>query len=524
MPHRTNPCRTLLALAGAALLAGACSDELVSPRAASDANASASLAAGEGRPRLIPAHVKYSDQGARPATGRSGSATLAVQALQGKDGGTELRVTAGTVATGASAALEKVQVKQINTDGALVRTVNHNHLNSASAVFAYEGLARGSTLQVQGNVDTGARTGVVTVVETVHLRPDLRPSLSAPEAALVGVPVNVVATVTEANGDVGARANCVLMVNDVQADRADGIWVDAGDAVSCAFTHIFSAPGTARLRVLVLDVVPADYDDTNNAAEATMQVSGAEPEPSDFSYYADAQDVVTSGRMLSVGTTQYPDENMVMSDSSIQDRTDTFTATMFNGWMSRSVSLPLTRVEMRQESGGVELHSATYTDVSGDEYGIGAPGCTSRWNGGGALFYLCTSGPEFPHTSFQYLLYGTTIVYSGSAHTTQWYTQTGETYYFYSEYGPEQLTDGLPLFAIGSTVSFSMKITDGAQTYQAATTVVMQEPETTQWTQFEPTGTMCDSGFYSPTQSWSRCWTHAGTTTRRFGWVGYYIE
>jgi hypothetical protein len=53
MPHRTDPVRTLLAVAGAALLAGACSDELVSPHAAPDANAAASVAA-EGNHPLAP--------------------------------------------------------------------------------------------------------------------------------------------------------------------------------------------------------------------------------------------------------------------------------------------------------------------------------------------------------------------------------------------------------------------------------------------------------------------------------------
>jgi hypothetical protein len=366
---------------------------------------------------------------------------------------------------------------------------------------------------------------VVTVTESIHLRPDLRASLQAPAAALVGTPVNIIATVTEANGDLGARANCVLMVNNVQADRADGIWVDAGDAVSCAFTHIFSAPGTAQLRVLVLDVVPGDYDDANNVAEGTTEVTGPEPESSDFSYYAQAEEGVIHQRYVSTGRTEYPEYGLILTDTSISDQSHTFASTMLNGWMSRSVSLPLTRVELQQESAGTVFHSATYTEVSGNEYPwVDYPGCTSRWNGGGALFYICTSGPEFPHTSFQYLVYGAVIVYAGESYLAHWYTETGETYYFYSRYGPDGYTDGIPLFTLGSDARFSVKITDGEQTYQAAARVYMGLPETQTWTQFEPTGTFCDSGFYTPTQSWNRCWTHQGTTTIRRGWTGYYIE
>jgi hypothetical protein len=529
MVHRTPPIRAALALAGLALFAGACSDPLVSPRTAAHARATLS-GAGTGLPQLISSRVKYSDHGARPATGRSGTATLAVQALQGKDGTTELQVSAGTVAQRAPAAprLAKVQVKQFDGDGDLLRTLNYNHLpGGGSASWAYSGLGRGGTLRVQANVNEGSRAEVVTVSGAIRLRPDLRASLTAPEAALVGTPVNILATVTEGNGDVGARADCVLLVDGAEADRASGIWVDAGDAVSCAFAHTFQAAGIHPLQVAVLNVVPGDFDPENNTAGGAIRIDEPATGPSDFSYYAEAEDYVQHELSSSHGSTELPEQRLVISDEWSQERTDAFRSTMFNGWMYRNVSLPLTRVELRQESDGAVIHAATFTDVAGHEYPyLSGVDCTSRWNGG-ALFYLCTSGsPEYPLTSFQYLAFTSAVTYSGVVHTTYWYMDTDETYYFYDPDWSGGWTDGLPPFSLGDRVSFSLRVTDGAATYHAATTVVMEPPVTTAFTLYPPTGTFCDAGVYEGEypQSWNRCWTQEGTRTIRRGWVAEYLE
>jgi hypothetical protein len=54
-------------------------------------------------------------------------------------------------------------------------------------------------------------------------------------------------------------------------DRAEGIWVDAGDSVSCAFTHTF-AGGTHQARVDVGDVNPGDWDPANNSAVTSIAI------------------------------------------------------------------------------------------------------------------------------------------------------------------------------------------------------------------------------------------------------------
>ena len=511
-------------LAALVLLAGACADGLTEPRPAADAARAGFSAAAPDRPALVPSRIKYRDAGARPSTGRSGSSTLTVHALQGRDGTTDLQVDAGTVNAGQAApAIARMQVKQFTTTGALIRTLNHNDPpGGSSASYTYPGLARGAKLQVQANVREPRRTAVVTVDGIIRLRPDLRAALHAPEEVVAGAPVNLLATVTEGNGDLGARADCVLYVDGAEADRARGIWVDAGDAVTCAFTHTFAAAGTPQLRVEVTDVQPGDFDPANNAATGTLRVVQPGPGPSDFSYFALAEDAL----LEEVQTYHMRLENVspaqLLADSMTYRTTTRIRNAMFNGWMSRGVALPLTRVELLQQTGGATVHAATYTDVAGHEYPpVESPGCVSRWSGRGMIFYLCTT-LEYQHTSFQYLYYATDVTYVGQSHLHIWYLETGE-HYFYNNEWTGGWADGEPLFEIGPDYTFSVKITDGGQTWQAGARVVLAPDTPWTWSWYDPTGEYCES-FSDPAETWRRCWTHQGVRTRRVGMASHILE
>lgn len=525
MPHPpVRPFSRAAALAALVLLAGACADDPTEPRPAADAAGAGFSAAAPGRPALVPSRIKYRDAGAKPSTGRSGSSTLTVNALQGKDGATELRVNAGTLDAGQPApAIARVQVKQFTTGGEVIRTLNHNDAPGGSAAaYTYPGLARGAKLQVQANVREPRRTAVVTVDGIIRLRPDLRVALQAPEEVTAGTPVNLLATVTEGNGDVGARADCVLYVDGAEADRARGIWVDAGDAVTCAFTHTFADAGTPQLRVEVADVEPGDFDPANNAATRTLRVVQPGPGPSDFSYFALAEDLL----MEEVQTYRFHLETVspaqLLADSTTYLTTSRIRNAMFNGWMPRGVTLPLTRVELLQQSGGATVHAATYTDVAGHEYQpVASPDCVSRWSGRGMIFYLCTT-MEYQHTSFQYLHYATEVTYAGRSHLHIWYLETGE-HYFYNNEWTSGYTDGEPLFEMGPDYTFSVKITDGDQAWQADARVVLAPDTPWTWSWYAPTGEYCDS-FADSAETWNRCWTHQGVMTRRFGTASHILE
>ena len=228
--------------------------------------------------RKIANAQKYRDEGAKPATGRAGPANISARALLNRDRTTDLEVTTGefdsiVVPPGT---LSKIQLKSFDQNDGLRYARNFNNLNAGGYFrLAMNDVFHHQPLQVQANVRgiDGNRTGVVTLLTGVKLRPDLAAgNLAAPDQTLVGAPVNIAVTVNEINYDVGARANLVLYVNGTEDDRADGIWVDAGGTVSAAFVQRFSAPGTKQLEVKVESVAPSDYDTANNSVTGTIEV------------------------------------------------------------------------------------------------------------------------------------------------------------------------------------------------------------------------------------------------------------
>ena len=138
--------------------------------------------------------VKYKDSGMKPATGRSGDASIEALALLGKDGTTGLEITA-------SGAIDKVQVK-------LPGDVTKNYTDVSGTTFTQSltDLPRLAPVGVQVHVGDGTRAAVVSANEWVKLRPDLVVDHASirPHTA-VGAPYDVTAIVREANGDRRAR-------------------------------------------------------------------------------------------------------------------------------------------------------------------------------------------------------------------------------------------------------------------------------------------------------------------------------
>lgn len=516
MFHPTRFVRALLILPGLALLAGACSDELVAPHAAPDLPASLSTQAAD-QPTRVPNAVKYRDSGARPATGRSGAATLSARALLGKDGATQLEVAAGVVDGAAGpATLEKLQVKHFAADGSFIRTVNHNAVaGSGRETVAYGGLGRGARLQVQGNVRSPQRTGVVTVTETVHLRPDLRASLDVPGQVVAGLPLSIAAAVTEGNGEVGARADCVLLVDGAEVDRAGGIWVDAGGVVSCAFAHTFADAGTHVLRVEVSNVDPGDFDDANNAAEATVQVT---PAGNDFYYHARVEDVFDHSVSTASGRWEQGNPAWVFIDHSDQWTWDIhFQEASLWAWLPYAVTLPLTRIAVSGSTGGGVVHQASYTGVSGSTVPgwESVPDCAHRWNGAGAYLIVCVLGAgEVGLTSVSYMRVAGDVTYHSQGVQEVWFSAPGDGYTYTFNYG-DHYTYGDPTVPFGDDYAFSIALTDGDRTWNANVTVPLGAPETYAWTPYPPSGETCGVEYYDFDQVFRGCRTYHGLTTAR---------
>lgn len=259
-------------------------------------------------PDLIPNTIKYSDTGLKPASGRAGDIAIEARALLGRDGVTDLELTTGSFDgdTAPTGVLTHVQVKAgLDLEDPLTRNYD------ASGAFASVrldglGLAPREQIRVQANAESidHQRTGVVTVTETVKRRPDLRVTqVSVPPLAIAGHPLNMYFGILEMNGDAGARANCVLRVDGVEVDGATNIWVDARGSVSCAMTHIFTAPGTHQVQFAIEGVSPGDWDPGNNTSPVVnVRVR-------------DASEVVAGGTYRATATeTLYDDEYMLQAD------------------------------------------------------------------------------------------------------------------------------------------------------------------------------------------------------------------
>jgi hypothetical protein len=342
---------TLLAVA-----VSACADDIVRPAGPADLSPipASHLALTSGS-RVTPNAIKYRNSGVQPAKGRSGNATLEVRALAGRDGATLVEATTGSLEAGTSRGnIDKTQVKILvgNTPAR-----NYNGLrNGGYWSTSYLSLVSGDHVRVQANVSgIDRRVDVVTATTQVARRPDIAvTSLLGPDVSSIDSPVTFSATLLEQNGDVGARANCVLSVDGVAVDEATDIWVDAGSTVNCMFDHTFGDAGTYAVQVSATEVNPGDWDTSNNSAEILVKVKGAGDGPVQIaSLQLEESNMGWEYRALNtggslalddheVGTRRYSaaylfGEDRVVEDASDVDRFDaTITA---DGVVNRAVSL-----------------------------------------------------------------------------------------------------------------------------------------------------------------------------------------
>ena len=275
---------------------------------------------------------KYSDQGAKPVSGRSGSASLQARALYGRDGNVFVEASTGSLDGGAAPGqIRKLQLKVLSADGQLTNTRNFNG-NGGYWSTTLDEISLKGRVQLQANIGgiDGNRNDVVTVTVPVLRLPDVAiEGLTAPARAVAGTPVMLVATVSERNGDVGARANCMLSIDGQLSDQAHGIWVDAGHTVSCAFQAMMPV-GSHKVTVYANGVTPNDWDPTDNTASTSIEILSPESplaysgtfEASDYDYYSHTKKSSPDGSFLDETTTNGTRRNRSLNMTSTT--TDTF--------------------------------------------------------------------------------------------------------------------------------------------------------------------------------------------------------
>ena len=371
--------------------------------------------------RIHPNSRKYRDAGFHPATGSAGSAVVSVRALLDKSATTSVEITTGTFDGGpAPGTLERAQVKAYAPSGKLFWT-DTRAVDSPTTTLAYTNLARGTALEVQTLVRgvDGVRTDVVTLADAVHLRPDLGTYLQGPNEAGLGIAVNFDGFVWEQNGELGARANCVLYVDGIAVDRADGVWVDAGGLIDCAMTHVFQSSGTYSVELRVENVNPGDYDDANNRSTMSIRVSSPH-EFATFQFQASSIYDTTWYRYVQQFT--YGDGSVERWDQTYFRKQMSQYASL-NGLIPRMLEFPITlRGEMSTNGLTVNALDLTYASAEYVDWQQGY--CVSTYAFyGGANTYVCvfTDGPYAGYTQVQYDWWGAAEArYHSESYVSHW--------------------------------------------------------------------------------------------------------
>ncbi|HYC89175.1 MAG TPA: hypothetical protein VEO54_08185 [Thermoanaerobaculia bacterium] len=412
-----------------------------------------------------PNSIKYRDSGIAAAKGQAGDATIEVRALINRDLTTDIEVTTD------SGSISRVQVKVAGT------TQNFNALDAGSTFsVTVDPIGRGVPVEVQAHVDTGTRTEVVTATAVAGFRPDLGVvSIAPPPHALIGFPARTIATVREHNGEFGARADCRLLADGVEIDRAEGIWVDAADQVDCRFTHVFQTAGVVNLQVVVDNVNPGDWDTANNSATAQLTVY----DPKLFNGWT------ATAREEDFYDYNYSKNPWAESTREEQGYRQTLT---FSGAIGRTISLEDMHLSTRVETDGVTIYDVADMEFDGRAQ---SPFYTCRYSRFGAVTADVCQSPWDPD------LTNVDIRYSGSEVTFHsWGTNTMEApsnpglVYDYTTYSNTNPT------RFGSTVAFDVIVSDGVEAYHAQPFI---SSLTASRTQFDSPYRCFYSGFWDAT-------------------------
>ena len=448
------------------------------------------------KPKPIQNSVKYKDAGAKPAGGRSGSAAIEVRALRGQ-ANTDIQVTTGHFesATAPAGNLDKVQVKVFGTNGALIVTDNYRKgtISGGYGTFAYSWPLRGQAVQVQANVSgiDPKRTDVVTVNSTVQWRPDLTvSSIQAPDQALAGSVVSIAAIVREINGDLGARANCVLKADGVVIDRANGIWVDAGDAVTCEFRHAFTTVGTRQLTVELADVAPGDFNLANNSQTASINIV---PASTPIWYTLSADDTTYTQTSPLRGRQEFISSSPSYQNY-VREETGGWTSSTHvasygaNLQVEKSIEFPV-QVESRLDVDGQPLLASSFT-VEENPNSIYAFSGEGYWNrcgeqyDGWHFFLVCHFHSEFDGvvrdlgTAFSSGNAGTVTYSSWGTSQTRFDDGTvdGYTYNSVTDYVTGELLSPMPA-SLGNNLAVHGSFTDAGNNHFEAAAAVQLFPK-----------------------------------------------
>jgi hypothetical protein len=297
--------------------------------------------------------TKYRDTSIPNAKGAKGAATIEARALLNANDTTDVEVTTGGFDAGAAASgtIEKLKLEVPAATQKVEK--NYNSLDDNLVSVNVAGLASRDTVDIEAYVKASSGTEKLNVAETVKKRPDLSVVfVSTPGVAVKGTVGRVRALVREQNGDTGARANCRLLINGQEVDRAENIWINAGGQVLCTFAPLLEAEGMSDFTVVVDAVNPGDWDDGNNTKTEPARIYNVLDEFYTWS--------------ASASETQFDDYNYSKRSWTESTRTShgTTQSFQFNGVIRAAVNLHSLVASASGQSDGAPLFEAGTSDFS----------------------------------------------------------------------------------------------------------------------------------------------------------------
>lgn len=222
----------------------------------------------------FPNSIKYKDTGVPNAVAVTTVASIEARALLNRNDTTDVEITTGSFEGDApSGYVSKVKIGIPTADGVL--PVNFNHAESATFSGNITGVISGNVVTIDAQV-RGLNQGTdhASAQAKVAKRPDLNVLfVSTPSFPVKGRIARVRTAISEMNGQMGARATARLLIDGVEVDRAENIWVNAGGRVNVTFAPVLDAEdGQHDFTVVVDHVNPRDWDDSNNTLTENRRV------------------------------------------------------------------------------------------------------------------------------------------------------------------------------------------------------------------------------------------------------------
>lgn len=385
--------------------------------------------------------IKYRDS-ERKARGFSGTASMSARALVGSDGNTEIELSTGS--------LDPFQDGRGHINSVIMGVhALGNKLVSVERIespdrgpylrYTTTGIGAGDRLRFLGHLSgvDWRRNAIVIVEEMVKRRPNLAVlSVTAPNTAPLNADVIITAAIGERNGDVGARGNCVLYVNGIEADRADNIWVDAGDVVSCEFLHNFTTSGVNSMEVRIEGVSPRDDDASDDAASGSIEIQGDRP----FAYDLVAKSSSIFDSTMAVTHWWNPDSSQAQVTSRISSVETHAQQASLSAWLPKAIEFPVDRIDLSMMADGAQIHTVSLEAVFADEVvgdALNGSACIARADATtGIAFKLCVThetvnGVTSSRTILDYGQKAGSVTYRSEDSQTRW-SQTRGNYYSFN--------------------------------------------------------------------------------------------